>query len=461
MKTSRAGYEGMMHSLIEGARRAVSIWLKATRRALALAYVPHRGSSYTLSETQRNEQSSPVPIYFLDAMTEEAEKHSNADLDPAPADLAFQQALIYAQDLAQIYQEEKARRAELESALRMLRQEAEERGRAQDELQQAEQRYRQLAENSLTGIFIHQDQLVVYVNARLAEMGGYTQEEMVGQIFWEFIHPEDWDMIERMDESRQKNPSLQTHYEFRFVCKDGTFKWVEALIGTVTYGDRKAAMGNIADITERKHAEIEREALILELQRARDALHWRANHDSLTGLLNRSAMIERLQQEMARSNRDGRPLSVLMLDIDHFKQINDTHGHLVGDEVLCGVATRIREAMRPYDLVARFGGEELLVVVPGCDSAHARSIAERIRLTICAKPFQTTKGSIRVTISIGVASTETSGPQDLNGLISRADNALYEAKESGRNCVRVDRLNHGNKVLKSNAVPIAYAQKVG
>jgi two-component system cell cycle response regulator len=118
--------------------------------------------------------------------------------------------------------------------------------------------------------------------------------------------------------------------------------------------------------------------------------------------------------------------------------------------------------MRPYDLVARFGGEELLVVVPGCDAAHARSIAERIRLTICVKPFQTTQGSIGVSVSIGVAATETStGPQDLNGLISRADNALYEAKESGRNCVRVGRHHHGDKKLKNNAVPIAYVQKAG
>ncbi|MBM4326754.1 MAG: diguanylate cyclase [Deltaproteobacteria bacterium] len=452
MKTNSASYESMMRSFIEGARRALSIWLKATYPVPALAYSAHSGSPRTAAGTEHNELATATPICFRDAAAEEGGKQSNADLDPGLQDMAFQQTLIYARDLAKIYEEERTRRAELESALRMLRQEAEERERAQHELQQAEQRYRQLAENSFTGIYIHQDQRLVYVNARLARMGGYTREEMVGRMFWEFIHPEDWDMIELMDESRQKSTSLNTHYEFRFLCKDGTFKWAEALIGTVTYGDRKAAMGNIADITERKQAEIEREVLISQLRSARDALNWRANHDSLTGLLNRSAMIERLQQELVRADREGRPLAALMLDIDHFKQINDTYGHVGGDEALCGVATRIREAMRPYDLVARFGGEELLVAVPDCDSTHARSIAERIRRAICGTPFRSSKGPIKVTVSIGAASTETSaGEQDLNELITRADDALYEAKGSGRNCVRMGRRHYG-KLVQSSAV---------
>ena len=172
-----------------------------------------------------------------------------------------------------------------------------------------------------------------------------------------------------------------------------------------------------------------------ELIEAREQLRQLANHDSLTGLWNRAAICGNLQQELERAEREQLPLSVVLADIDFFKRINDTYGHLAGDAALRETSRRMKSMLRPYDGIGRYGGEEFLLVLPGCDNEAAVALAERIRECIEASPLALAEGTIPVTLSLGVSSNAIT--QDMEGLIGAADTALYRAKESGRNRVEL------------------------
>jgi two-component system cell cycle response regulator len=131
------------------------------------------------------------------------------------------------------------------------------------------------------------------------------------------------------------------------------------------------------------------------------------------------------------------PLGVILADLDHFKSINDTHGHAVGDAVLREAASRMVAALRPYDRLGRYGGEEFLIVAPGCGPDDVISVGERLRLALLERPVQTRSGSIELSASFGVISRPELDQVDAEALIQAADEALYQAKASGRNCVRV------------------------
>ena len=177
---------------------------------------------------------------------------------------------------------------------------------------------------------------------------------------------------------------------------------------------------------------------ILDLERrlvcALETAEYRATHDFLSGIYNRAAILELLKREASRCERASQQLSVLMVDVDHFKVINDTYGHLVGDQVITQLALRMASALRPYDLVGRFGGEEFLVLVPNCALSAAMVVAERLRLSIATDKMAIGQFAIPVTVSVGV-STIKEAKLDTNLALQAADLALYEAKNKGRNRV--------------------------
>jgi len=172
-----------------------------------------------------------------------------------------------------------------------------------------------------------------------------------------------------------------------------------------------------------------------DLMSALVASEFQATHDALTGLWNRKAILDILKKELARSQRDGSPIGVIVADLDHFKSVNDTHGHLAGDAVLGEVAEKMTNSMRPYDSLGRYGGEEFMMVVPGCDSNTSREVAERLRSMLSQSPLVTREGTFHVTMSFGVASCHQHREWDESSVIRAADRALYRAKEMGRNRV--------------------------
>jgi len=175
---------------------------------------------------------------------------------------------------------------------------------------------------------------------------------------------------------------------------------------------------------------------ILDLQHhllaATDELRFRASHDMLTGIPNRGTILEAVSRERARQIRDGGSFGVILADIDHFKEVNDTYGHMAGDTVLKEAACRMRSCVRSYDSVGRFGGEEFLIVVPAGDVNSTTAVAERIREAIAAQPVATEAGPISITASLGIA---VSTGREAKEVLRSADEALYYAKARGRNRV--------------------------
>jgi two-component system cell cycle response regulator len=179
---------------------------------------------------------------------------------------------------------------------------------------------------------------------------------------------------------------------------------------------------------------------ILDLQAgllaAQEALRTEATRDHLTGLWNRRMVSEQLARELNRARHERRPLCVAMIDLDGFKQINDRFGHGAGDAVLRESAAALRSQLREYDFIGRYGGDEFVCVLPGCDAPAGRAIAERLRAIVAAEPFKWGEHSAPITLSIGLASTGSAG-LDAAALVHAADEALYRAKARGRNRVEL------------------------
>jgi diguanylate cyclase (GGDEF)-like protein len=185
-----------------------------------------------------------------------------------------------------------------------------------------------------------------------------------------------------------------------------------------------------------------------ELIQAREALRFQATHDDLTGLWSRGTTLHLLKGELERGLRSHTPTGILMIDVDHFKRVNDTHGHLNGDMVLIEAARRIDRSVRIYDFVGRYGGEEFLVVLSNCTMEDLQKIAERARRAFVDAPITMNAGEVSVTVSVGgvMALSEV---RELE-LLSVADSALYEAKRTGRDRVVIGTCQ-GNQIRHSNA----------
>jgi diguanylate cyclase (GGDEF)-like protein len=205
--------------------------------------------------------------------------------------------------------------------------------------------------------------------------------------------------------------------------------------------------GSFWQLVEASHA-FSKNMLLVMASRVRSGNAWLGAHiaakekleqdamvDALTGVYNRRWIDDRLARLLLRAHRDGRQLSLLMLDIDHFKRFNDVYGHPAGDAVLVAAARTIAGCMRPTDLVARYGGEEFVVALPTTNLAGACVAAERLRRTVSAVEVRSTDGSILPTVTVSIGVVESDAESEIGLLLARADKLLYEAKRNGRNRV--------------------------
>jgi diguanylate cyclase (GGDEF)-like protein len=201
--------------------------------------------------------------------------------------------------------------------------------------------------------------------------------------------------------------------------------------------DDVASLKDLAALVEKELRLDELSLSERELRGRLEEAELKAATDALTRVWNRAIITELLGSELERSARENVPVGVAMIDIDHFKQINDNHGHLAGDSVLRSSAARIRQGVRPYDSIGRYGGEEFLAVFPNCDADEVRQVAERIRECLVATPVAVPDGTLAVTASLGVYSRVAEANVEPEHLIEAADRALYKAKEAGRNRVEL------------------------
>jgi len=180
---------------------------------------------------------------------------------------------------------------------------------------------------------------------------------------------------------------------------------------------------------------------VIELQndllQAREALRLKASRDPLTGLWNHEEIFRLLDLELFRAERQQTPVAIVLADLDHFKKVNDTFGHLAGDSVLRIVSQKFKALVRPYDAVGRYGGDEFLFVLPGCDRAAALSLIERIRANVCAEKLDTSEGQIPVTMSMGLIVHSKHESGDAKSVLRDTDAALYRAKKNGRNRIAI------------------------
>jgi len=197
----------------------------------------------------------------------------------------------------------------------------------------------------------------------------------------------------------------------------------------------RSMLADLVALVEREVHLRQMSAFQLELQKKNKNLRRKSLIDPLIRTWNRGAIMRILTIEAARCDKAGLPLSLIVADLDHFKQINDRYGHPAGDAVLVDVAGRLRSCMRPQEALGRYGGEEFLVVLPGSSHQAALAVAERMRAAVAAEPAQVVGTTLRLSISAGVASTDMFPMATTDELISRADMALYVAKDEGRNRV--------------------------
>ena len=320
-----------------------------------------------------------------------------------------------------------------------------ERKAAEDALRESQRFAESIAEHSTSIIFVF-DLLTlsnVYSNRNVAEFLGYPPERIqaMGENLLSFmIHPDDLPgLLAHFEEFAARADGEVVEFEYRARHVSGEWRWIwnrETVFKRLADGTPSQILGTAQDVTDRKATEqrFQDYAIVLEfqkqeLEKANRQLEALATLDGLTGIKNHRAFQEKLEEEAARSVRYGTPLSLVMLDVDHFKQYNDAFGHPAGDEVLKEVARLLGEGSRDTDVVARYGGEEFVALLPQTDSAGAAIIAERIRRSIESASW----AGLAVTASLGVAALAP----DMSGgdLIAAADRALYQSKASGRNCV--------------------------
>lgn len=283
-------------------------------------------------------------------------------------------------------------------------------------------------DNSLTAHLITRpDGTIACANQAACEMFGRSEEELF-QIGRRGLVDINDPRLPRALKERDERGEVSV--ELNFIRKSGEIFPVHVLskVFEDENGDRWTIM-NINDLTIEK---LNRSII--------DKLHedtiYLANHDYLTETLNRRGFMDYLLKELARSEREKNNCGIAILDIDHFKHINDAHGHIVGDNILIHVVKRLKESLRPYDIIGRYGGDEFILCLPHLDQASANIIGERLRKDIEQNPYIYENTSVNLTISIGIKLISSIDIKkiDANGLLSDVDNLLYKAKQHRNTC---------------------------
>lgn len=292
------------------------------------------------------------------------------------------------------------------------------------------QLFKTLIENTIDLVFVTDACLpeqgspkIVYVNAALEQQLGYLAAELIGQSQDVLCGPDtDPATCKKIRTTLKKGKAIR--YEILQYAKNGQSRWLDMNVTPLRNTTGEITHFAFIGRDIHRHKNIERQLMNLAL------------FDSLTGALNRPAFYQQAEKEFARSQRYYRPLSVIMLDIDHFKQVNDRYGHQAGDQVLQIFAEACQEIIRSTDLMGRVGGEEFAILLPDTPSKAACHLAERLRQRITKYPYLAGDMLIEVTASLGVAELQ---PSDTNfkALLQRADEALYHAKHGGRNQVKL------------------------
>jgi len=294
-------------------------------------------------------------------------------------------------------------------------------------LREADERWRFALEGSGDGIWDRnvETNSVVYSN-RYLEMLGYSEGDFVGtQEEWEaLVHPEDLERVLEIQRYQQESPKGMFNAEYRIKCKNGTYKWIYARGMVVSRG----ADGQIIRIVG-THTDIS------ELKEAESKIWHQANFDPLTGLPNRRLFYDRLSIELQKTHRDEEVIALLFIDLDHFKEVNDTLGHHVGDKLLIEAASRIKRTVRDYDTVARLGGDEFTVIL--VNQSKVESIGEVASKLIdrLSEPYDLETQDTYLSASIGIALFPNDAAS-INDLVKNADQAMYAAKAAGRKCFR-------------------------
>ena len=284
-------------------------------------------------------------------------------------------------------------------------------------MSEQEAMFRNTMEAAQVGIFVLQDQRFVYVNPFFLRLFGYEESELIGRLGpLDLVVPEQHPYV--IEQMQLRAAGVSGHsYELTVIRKDGSHFPATILGAPSTFEGRPASVGTILDISTQKAAE----------HRIREL----ADYDVLTGLPNRRLLRERFTQLLAVAEREESEIAVIFLDLDHFKRVNDSLGHSVGDELLCEVARRLDGVVRRIDTLARLGGDEFIFAMPGFHTAAAAEVARRL-LDVFARPFEVAGHELTVTPSLGISVYPSDG-KDLETLLRNADAAMYRAKEVGRN----------------------------
>ncbi len=275
-------------------------------------------------------------------------------------------------------------------------------------------------------------------------------EALIGKWGYEVIAAEDgtsaWEILEREDAPRLAildwmMPGLDGSEICRRLRHSSKGAYVYVLLLTSKVGKQDIVAGMEAGADDYLSKPFDAQELKVRLRAGQriidleEALRVQATHDTLTGAWNYGAIIDLMQNELVRAEREGTSTGIVLIDLDHFKRVNDTYGHLTGDVVLREAAQRMTRVLRRSDVLGRYGGEEFLVVLPRCEPADARALAERLRHCIASDPVATSLGEVSISISLGVTTTDAEKSLELATVLQRVDEALYQAKREGRNRV--------------------------